>query len=90
MVQSPNRQLFLKIKDMLHQIYEEPENHLLITLALMVAGLFLGRHVQLWQIALWVPLPIQLTSIVRRFERFVADERVDVSVYFEPFVIAPV
>lgn len=88
MVQSPNRQLFLKIKDVLHQVYEEPENHLIVTLALMVAGLFLGRHVQLWQIALWVPLPIQLTSIVRRFERFVADDRVDVTVYFEPFVIA--
>jgi hypothetical protein len=88
MVSSPNRQLFLKIRDILHQLYEEPENHLIVTLALMVAGIFLGRHVQLWQIALWVPLPIQLTSIVRRFERFVADERVDVSVYFEPFVIA--
>jgi hypothetical protein len=88
MVQGSNRKLFLTIKDLLHRLYEEPDNHLVVTLALMVVGVFLGRHVQLWQIALWVPLPIQLTSIVRRFERFVADERVDVAVYFEPFVVA--
>lgn len=88
MVQGSNRKLFLKIKDMLHGLYEEPDNRLVVTLALMVVGVFLGRHVQLWQIALWVPVPIQLTSIVRRFERFVADERVDVAVYFEPFVVA--
>lgn len=88
MVQGNNRQLFLKIKDILQHLYEEPENHLVVTLALMVTGMFLGRHVQLWQIALWVPLPTQLTSIVRRFERFVADPRVDVGRYFEPFVIA--
>jgi len=88
MVQGSNRKLFLTIKDLLHRLYEEPDNSLVVTLALMVVGVFLGRHVQLWQIALWVPLPIQLTSIVRRFERFVADPRVDVSSYFEPFVLA--
>jgi hypothetical protein len=55
---------------------------------MMVTGVFLGRHVQLWEIALWVPLSIQLTSIVRRFERFLADPRVEVGPYFEPFVWA--
>lgn len=37
---------------------------------------------------LWVPLAIQLTSSVRRFERFVADEQVDVRRYFKPFAAA--
>jgi hypothetical protein len=83
-----NRQLFLQIRDLLHVLHEEPENHLLVTLALMVSGLFLGRNVQFWELALWVPTPIQLTSAVRRFERFVADPAVDVMAFFEPFALA--
>jgi hypothetical protein len=83
-----NRQLFLQVRDLLHHVHEEPENHLLVTLALMVSGLFLGRNVQFWELALWMPLPIQLTSAVRRFERFVADPAVDVVALFEPFVLA--
>jgi Transposase DDE domain len=57
---------------------------------MMVSGLFLGRQVQLWEIALWVPLPIQLTRIVRRFERFIADPRVNVTALFHPIVLAAV
>jgi hypothetical protein len=83
-----NRQLFLQVRDLLHTLHEEPENHLLVTLALMVSGLFLGRNVQFWELALWMPTPIQLTSAVRRFERFVADPAVDVAAFFEPFVLA--
>jgi len=61
---------------------------LVVTLALMVTGLFLGRNVQFWELALWMPTPIQLTSAVRRFERFVADPAVDAIALFEPFVLA--
>jgi hypothetical protein len=35
---------------------------------------------------LWSPQPVQLTSIVRQFERFLADPRVEVRRWFEPFV----
>jgi hypothetical protein len=76
----PNRKLFLHIRDLLHKIYKgasRPDKYLVVTLALMVTGLFLERHVQLWRIALWVPLNIQLHSIVRRFERWVADPNVE-------------
>ena len=83
-----NQQLYLQVKNLLYTWHQEPDNHLLKTLAMMVTGLFLGRHVQLWEIALWVPLPIQLTSLVRRFERFVADPRVKVAAFFHPFVLA--
>jgi len=83
-----NRQLFLQIRDLLHHLHEEPENHLVVTLALLVTGLFLGRNVQFWELALWMPIPIQLTSAVRRFERFVADPAVDAAALFEPFVLA--
>ena len=85
----PQKKLFPYIKDLLNNVYLEPlPAHLMTTLAMMITGLFLGRHVQLYEIALWVPLNIQLTSLVRRFERFVDDPLVDVSKVFKPFVLA--
>lgn len=83
-----NQQLYEHVKNLLYTYHKDPDNHLFKTLAMMVTGLFLGRHVQLWEIALWVPLCIQLTSLVRRFERFVADPRVKVGLFFHPFVLA--
>lgn len=83
----PNLKLFLHINNLLTTLHEE-DNHHLTTLSLLVTGLFFGRHVQLWAIALWCPWDAQLLSIVRRFERFVADDRVDVYALFEPFVLA--
>lgn len=83
----PNMKLFLHINKLLTTLHEEDNAHL-TTLALMVTGLFFGRHVQLWMIALWCPWEVQLLSTVRRFERFVADPRVDVYAIFEPFVWA--
>lgn len=85
-----NQQLYLQVKNLLHTWHKDPDNHLLNTLAMMVTGLFLGRHVQLWEVALWVPLPIQLTSLVRRFERFVAEPKVNVAAFFHPFVLASI
>ena len=41
----PGRQLYLHIRDLLHVLHEDPENSVLITLALMVTGLILGRNV---------------------------------------------
>jgi len=84
----PSRQLYLHIRDLLHVLHEEPENSVLVTLALLVTGLILGRNVQFWELALWVPSDIQLRSAVRRFERFVANPDVKVAALFEPFVLA--
>jgi hypothetical protein len=84
----PSRQLYLHVRDVLHVLHEEPENSMLVTLALMVTGLFLGRNVQFCELAVWMPADIQLLSAVRRFERFVANPAVQVSVLFEPFVLA--
>ena len=84
----PSRQLYLRICDLLYVLHEEPENSLLATLALMVTGLILGRSVQFWELAVWIPTDIQLLSAVRRFERFVANPDVKVAELFEPFVLA--
>ncbi len=86
-----NRTLFSKINKTLSQAYwgnNKPAKHLLVTLSMMVTGVFFGKHVQLYQIAMWVPLDIQLHSIVRRFERFVENPDVDARKFFKPFVYA--
>jgi len=41
----PSRQLYLHIRDLLHVLHAEPENSVLVTLALLVTGLILGRNV---------------------------------------------
>lgn len=84
----PGRQLFLKIRDLLHVLHEDTENPVIVTLALMISGLILGRNVQFWELAIWVPTDINLLSAVRRFERFVANPEVQVAALFEPFVLA--
>jgi len=88
----PSYQLFKRNRDWLRGVYKgrnrQIEKHLVVTLAMMVTGVLLGPHVQLFAIAMCVPCDVKLTSIVRRFERFVADERVDVQVFFAPFVRA--
>ena len=51
----PSRQLYLHMRDMLHVLHEEPENSLLVTLALLLTGLILGRSVQFRELAVWMP-----------------------------------
>jgi hypothetical protein len=82
--------VYMHLHSLLDSLYEEEASHRVNNLALMATGLILGRHVQLWEIALHVPLDIQLTSITRRFERFVADEDLAVKRFFAPFVSAMV
>lgn len=82
------RQLFLHIRGRLCGLHKKPTNQVLETLALLVSGLLLGRSVQLWEIAIWIPWDIQLTSGVRRFERWLADPHVKVADLFAPFVRA--
>jgi len=86
----PAQQLFLRVRGLLCARHNKPVNEVLTTLALMVSGLLLGRSVQLWEIALWIPWELNLLSGVRRFERWLADPRVKVADLFEPFVWAMV
>ena len=85
-----NQALYIWIRDFLQNIYVDKNinNTYIKTLAMMITGMLLGPHVQLFAIAMCVPLMIKLLSIVRRFERFVTDEQVEVEKYFEPFVRA--
>jgi len=85
-----NQALYIWIRDYLQNAYGDKkiDSFLVKTLAMMITGMILGPHVQLFAIAMCVPLMIKLPSLVRRFERFLADDRVEVEKYFEPFVQA--
>jgi hypothetical protein len=87
-IQPANQGLYEHNKAFLEKIHADQDKALTATLAMLVTGLFLGRHVQFWSIALWLPFDIQLTSLVRRFERFVADPRIEARKWFKPFVEA--
>ncbi|MCP4603874.1 MAG: hypothetical protein GY847_25700 [Proteobacteria bacterium] len=51
-----NCELYSFLKDFLRDIYKDRHipKHLITTMAMMMTGLFLGRHMQLWQMAVWV------------------------------------
>ena len=85
-----NQALYIWVRDFLQNIYVDKniDNIYVKTLAMMITGMLLGPHVQLFAIAMCVPLLLKLPSIVRRFERFVADDQLKVEKYFEPFVRA--
>ena len=85
-----NQALYIWNRDFLQNIYADKniEPTYIKTLAMLITGMLLGPHVQLFAIAMCVPLLLKLPSLVRRFERFVADEQVEVERYFEPFVRA--
>ena len=78
----PARRLFLHVRGLICARHKQPVTAVLETLALMVSGRLLGRSVQLWEIALWIPWDIQLPSGVRRFERWLADPHVVVADLF--------
>ena len=85
----PYQKLLDHTKGMLRRLYLEPlPIHLLNTLSMMISGVFLGRNVQLHEIAAWVSTDILMSSLVRRFERFVADPLVIPGKIFKPFVLA--
>jgi hypothetical protein len=55
-----NHQLYLEMKTFLQKAYQgqnqQVADHLLKTLAMMVTGVILGPHVQLYALAMCVPL----------------------------------
>jgi hypothetical protein len=87
-----NQGLYLWLRNFLQELYrfDNMDETLLKTLAMMLTGMLLGPHVQLFAIAMCIPVPIKLNSLVRRLERFVANEQVQVERLFAPFIYAMV
>ncbi len=87
-----NQALYLQTKSCLLAFFPDyktkQQQKSIKTLSMMITGMLVGPHVQLFAIAMCVPINIQLSSIIRRFERFVAGEHIVVETFFRPFVIA--
>lgn len=85
-----NASLYSWIEELLLETYagSHIKSSLIKTLAMMIVGMLLAPHVQLFAVAMCVPLLIKLPSITRRLERFVDNEQVKPERFFAPFVWA--
>lgn len=70
-----------KLKKMMPTV---PQNQV-ITIAMMVTGIVLGRKAQIGVMSLEIPHPAKPASLEKRFHRFVKNERFDVQVSYLPF-----
>lgn len=87
---SDNRRVYRTIKQAIMQLYPgEPKGNtarMLTTLAAMVSGIVLGKSCQLPAIARKAPDWAKADSRVKRYSRWIQNERIEYEVYYLPFV----
>jgi len=87
---SDNRRVYRTINKAMKQLYpSEPKGNvarMLNTLAGMVSGIVLGRSCQLPTIAQKAPDHTRADSRIKRYSRWVQNERIDLQVYYLPYV----
>ena len=86
---SDNHRQYRTIRNALNKSYpREPEGHLaghLNTLVGLISGIVSSRRTNLPQIAAKVPDGTQVSSRIKRFSRWVKNERLDWETYFLPY-----
>ena len=87
---SDNRRVYRTIKQAIMQLYPgQPKGNtmrMLTTLAAMISGIVLGKTCQLPTIARKAPDQAKADSRVKRYTRWIQNERVDYETYYFPFV----
>lgn len=87
---SDNRRVYRNIRMALTQMYPtEPKGNtrrMLTTLAALVSGIVLGKSCQLPSIARKAPDHAKADSRVKRYSRWIQNERIDSQGYYLPFV----
>ena len=87
---SDNRRVYRTIGQAIMQLYPgQPKGNtvrMLTTLAALVTGIVLGKTCQLPTIARKAPDPARADSRVKRYTRWIQNERVDYEAYYFPFV----
>ncbi len=87
---SDNRRVYRTIREAIVQLYPgEPKGQtarMLTTLAALVSGIVLGKSCQLPTIARKAPDRAKADSRIKRYSRWIQNERVDVEGYYLPFV----
>ena len=79
------RRVYTKVKQTLKKMMPQTPQNQIVTIAMMVAGIVLGRKTQLSVISLGVPHPAKPASLEKRMQRFVKNKRTDVTVNYLPF-----
>ncbi len=86
---SDNRRRFVAIYSALKQLYPtDPRGNVarhLTTLAMLISGIVASQKVHLPAIASKVPTWTKPESQVKRFSRWIANERIDFSTYYLPY-----
>jgi len=87
---SDNRRVYRTIRTTMRQLFPtEPKGNqvrMLATLAAMVSGIVLGKSCQLPTIARKTPDPAKADSRIKRYSRWIQNERIDYEGYYLPFV----
>src|SRR5512147_1326868 len=87
---SDNRRVYRTIREAIMQSYPgEPKGNtarMLTTLAALVSGIVLGKSCQLPNIAKKAPDGAKADSRIKRYSRWIQNERVDYAGYYLPFV----
>lgn len=87
---SDNRQVYRTIRQAIMQLFpDEPKGNtarMLTTLVAMVSGIVLGKSCQLPTIARKSPDSAKADSRIKRYSRWIQNERVDYEAYYLPFV----
>ena len=77
--------VYTKIMQKLKKMMPQTPQNQMVTTAMMVAGIVLGRKAQLSAISLEVPHPAKPASLEKRMQRFVKNEQFDVEINYMPF-----
>jgi hypothetical protein len=82
---SDRLKVYNKTKKYLKQLMPTQSQTHIVTLAMMVTGVVLGKKAQLGPMSNEVPHPTKDKSIEKRMQRWVRNKRITIEIYFMPF-----
>ena len=85
---SDKSKVYFKVLRTLNRMMSHIDSKHILILTMMITGILLGKKAQLSEMSCHIPHQAKPESIVKRFHRFVKNERVDVQSYYLPFAQA--
>lgn len=77
--------VYSKVEKMLKSLLPTAPQHYTVALAMMVAGMVLGKKAQLSELSYQLPSRAKPASVAKRFHRFVTAKTIEPTHYFMPF-----
>lgn len=85
---SDRQRVYTKVLKTLKQMMPTQTQGHVVTLAMMITGIVIGKKAQLAPMSTQVPYPAKDKSIEKRMRRWVKNGRIEMEVYFMPFAQA--